>query len=113
MEILRTIWALGSATVRQVMEAMNAQGPKESGYTTVLKFMQIMHAKGLLLRDEDERTHIYRAAVPPEQMQREIVEDVLDRVFGGSALALVSQALGSREIPAEELAAIKKLLAKK
>lgn len=110
LEILQALELLGSATVRQVQAALVEQTGREMGYTTVLKFMQIMHGKGLLERDESEKSHVYHAAHPLESTRRDLVSDMLDRVFGGSALALVSQALGARKVPEAELQAIRDLL---
>ena len=108
LAILRALWQLGPATVRQVQEALNPD--KETGYTTVLKLMQIMHEKGLLTRDESERTHVYRAALSEEQTQRQLVDHLLERAFGGSARQLVMQVLSSRKASSRELAQIRVLL---
>ena len=108
LAILRELWQLGPATVRQVQEALNPD--KETGYTTVLKLMQIMHEKGLLTRDESERTHVYRAALSEEHTQRQLVDHLLERAFGGSARQLVMQVLSSRKASSKELAQIRGLL---
>jgi len=108
MAILRILWQLGPSTVRQVHEALNARKP--IGHTTVLKFMQIMTAKGLLDRDETARTHVYRPRVPAEKTQRQLVAHLLERAFEGSALKLVMQALSATEVSAEELREIRALL---
>ena len=108
LAILRALWQLGPATVRQVQEALNPD--KETGYTTVLKLMQIMHEKGLLTRDERERTHVYRAALSEEHTQRQLVDHLLERAFGGSARQLVMQVLSSRKASSKELAQIRGLL---
>ena len=108
LAILRVLWQLGPATVRQVQEALNPD--KETGYTTVLKLMQIMHEKGLLTRDERERTHVYRAALSEEHTQRQLVDHLLERAFGGSARQLVMQVLSSRKASSKELAQIRGLL---
>ncbi|HEX2750651.1 MAG TPA: BlaI/MecI/CopY family transcriptional regulator [Verrucomicrobiales bacterium] len=110
LSILRILWDRGQGTVREVLEVLNAERGEEAGYTTVLKLMQIMHEKGLLLRDDTERTHIYRAAAPPDRTQRQVVGDLMDRVFGGSALALVQQALGAKKVSPEELKQIRELI---
>jgi BlaI family transcriptional regulator, penicillinase repressor len=86
---------------------------REAAYTTVLKLMQNMTEKGLVRRDESSRTHVYAAASPEEQMQRQIVADLLERVFDGSAAKLVMQALAAASTSPEELAEIRKLLDKK
>ena len=90
------------------MEAICEEKP--TGYTTVLKLMQIMLKKGLLKRDESQRTHIYRPAIAAEQTQKRIVSDLLDRVFDGSAQKLILQALDAAQSSEGELAEIRKLL---
>jgi predicted transcriptional regulator len=109
LAILRVLWARGPSTVRQVAEHMG----RETGYTTVLKLLQIMTEKRLVARDESARTHIYRAASTQDQTQRQLVADLLDRVFDGSAAKLVLQALASNKASPEELDDIKKLIATK
>jgi predicted transcriptional regulator len=94
--------------VRQVAEALG----REAGYTTVLKLLQIMTEKQLVVRDERARTHVYQAAYTADQTQRQLVTDLLDRAFGGSAAKLVLQALASNKTSPEELAEIRKLLDK-
>jgi predicted transcriptional regulator len=106
--ILRVLWDRGASTVRDVHKTLG--GDRSAGYTSVLKIMQIMLDKGLVTRDEDSRSHVYRAAAPREQTQRQIVGDLLERVFGGSARALVLQALSGRRTSPEDLAQIRKLL---
>src|SRR5262245_9197909 len=106
LAILRVLWARGPSTVRQVVEVMG----RETGYTTVLKLLQIMTEKKLVRRDESERTHVYEAAYTENQTQRQLVGDLLDRVFDGSAGKLVLHALAARRTTPEELAEIKKLL---
>jgi predicted transcriptional regulator len=110
LSILKVLWERERGTVRDVLEALHAQRREDIGYTTVLKLMQIMHGKGLLVRDDTERTHVYRAAVPPGNTQRQVVGELMDRVFGGSALALVQQALGARKVSPEELRQIRELI---
>jgi predicted transcriptional regulator len=85
---------------------------REAGYTTVLKLLQIMTEKGLVRRDESERTHVYRAAYTEDQTQRQLVTDLLDRAFDGSAAKLVLQALSSNTASPQELEEIRKLLNK-
>ena len=109
LTILRVLWARGPSTVRQVAEQMG----RETGYTTVLKLLQIMTEKRLVVRDEAERTHIYEAAYTQHQTQRQLVTDLLDRVFDGSAAQLVLQALATNKTSPEELDEIRKLLATK
>jgi len=105
-EILQAIWELGPATVRQVHEAMKS----DVRYTTVLKQMQVMTEKGLLNRDESQRSHVYRSRQKPEATQRTLVSDLMKRVFGGAADKLVIQALNAKKTTPEEIAAIRKLL---
>jgi BlaI family transcriptional regulator, penicillinase repressor len=106
--ILNVLWTRGPSTVRQVAEALG----REAGYTTVLKLLQIMTEKQLVVRDERARTHVYQAAYTEDQTQRQLVTDLLDRAFGGSAAKLVLQALASNKTSPEELAEIRKLLDK-
>ena len=108
LEILGVLWELGPSTVREVHERLAREKP--TGYTTVLKLLQIMTEKGLVSRDEAARAHVYEARVPQEQTQRQLVHDLLDRAFGGSATKLVMQALSSRHSSPEELARIRELL---
>jgi len=110
LAILRVLWNRGPSTVRQVHEELNET--KKTGYTTVLKFMQIMVEKGLVRRDDTPYAHVYEARVPQEQTQRKIVADVLDRVFEGSMSRMVVQALAAKGATAEELAEIRKILKK-
>src|SRR5437763_1016373 len=108
LAILRVLWQRGPSTVRQVHEALNSV--KKTGYTTVLKFMQIMHEKGLVTRDEKPYAHVYEARLPQVQAQRTLVADLLDRAFEGSMSGLVLQALSSRRATPEELSEIRKIL---
>jgi BlaI family penicillinase repressor len=107
LAILRVLWELGPATVRQVHEALVPS--RETGYTTTLKLMQIMADKGLVTRDESSRTHVYAAVANQEMTQRQLVKDLMDRAFGGSAKALVLRAL-SDDTAADELHEIRKLI---
>jgi predicted transcriptional regulator len=107
--ILRVLWARGPSTVRQVTERIG----HDTGYTTVLKLLQIMTEKRLVTRDESARTHIYAAASTQEQTERQIVSDLVDRVFNGSAAKLVLQALATAKASPEELDEIRKLIATK
>ena len=111
LAILRVLWARGPSTVRQIAEVM-AEAGRETGYTTVLKLLQIMTEKGIVVRDESARTHIYAPASTQDQTQRQMVTDLLDRVFDGSAAQLVMQALAAKKTTPEELAEIRKLLNK-
>jgi predicted transcriptional regulator len=108
LAILRVLWERGPSTVRQVNEAISED--RSTGYTTTLKLMQIMTEKGLVVRDESDRTHVYKANVAEEQTQRQLVGDLMDRAFGGSARKLVMQALAAKEVSGGELAKIKQLL---
>ena len=108
LAILRILWERGPSTVRQVHEALVEA--RETGYTTTLKLMQIMADKGLVERDETARTHVYSATVAQAQTQQQLVRDLVDRAFGGSAAALVLRAL-STEAPSDaELGQIRKLI---
>jgi len=109
MEILQVLWKKGNCTVREVHEALNK---KESGYTTTLKLMQIMHEKGLVDRDTSSKTHIYRSLVNQEQTQQQMVNKMIDNVFNGSAARLVMQALGNKTASQEEIDLIKAYLDK-
>ena len=108
LAILRALWQLGPATVRQVQEVLNPD--KETGYTTVLKLMQIMHEKGLVKRDDSFKTHIYQAAVSREKTQKHLLGKMIDTLFGGSPTELVLQALGNHKASPEELEEIQRLL---
>ena len=106
LAILQVLWSRGPSTVRQVVEAMGREG----GYTTVLKLLQIMTEKRLVCRNESARTHIYEAAYSQDHTQKQIVTDLLDRVFDGSAAKLVMQALATKRASPEELREIHRLL---
>jgi BlaI family penicillinase repressor len=108
LSILRVLWSEGPSTVRQVLEVLDRSQP--TGYTTVLKLLQIMTDKGLVVRDESQRTHVYRASRSEAQTQRQLVGDLVRRAFGGSAMKLVMQALASKKSTAVELAEIRKLI---
>ena len=108
LALLRVLWQTGPSTVRELWE--HASRIQQTGYTTVLKTLQIMLAKGLVRRDETDRSHVYRAAVAQEETQRQFVGHLLDRVFAGSARKLVMQALSVKKASREELAEIRKLL---
>jgi BlaI family penicillinase repressor len=108
LTILRILWDNGPSTVRQVNEAMSQD--EDTGYTTTLKLMQIMAEKGLVLRDASQFKHIYRPALTEEKAQKQLVGDLLDRAFSGSAEKLVMRALSAKKVSAKELASIKKIL---
>lgn len=109
LAILRVLWERGPSTVRDVHEVMNkdAQG---SGYTTVLKLMQIMTDKGLVERDESNRAHVYKARATQQKTQRQLVTDLVDRAFGGSPAQLALQALSTKKTSREELAELRRML---
>ena|SRR5687768_1349048 len=106
LAILRVLWARGPSTVREVAREMGREG----AYTTILKLMQIMTEKRLVRRDESPRTHVYEAAWTEGETQQQLITDLLDRVFDGSASRLVMQALASKKTSRKELAEIRKLL---
>ena len=108
LAILRVLWQRGASTVREVWEELSPQ--QHTGYTTVLKTMQIMSEKGLLARDETDRSHVYRAARSESQTQRQVIGHLLERLFSGSAPKLVMQALAAKKATPAELAEIRKLL---
>jgi predicted transcriptional regulator len=108
LAILRVLWEKGPSTVRQVHEALSHG--RDTGYTTTLKLMQIMADKGLLTRDESSRTHVYTTRLSQDQTQRQLVSDLMNRAFGGSAKALVMQALSAHPTTTEELEEIRKLI---
>ena len=108
LSILRVLWTRGPSTVRQVLETL--AGERGTGYTTVLKLLQIMTEKGLVARDESDRTHVYHARYGEADTQRQLVDDLLDRAFGGSAMQLVMSALSSRKTSRKELAEIRRLI---
>jgi BlaI family penicillinase repressor len=109
LAILQVLWLRGACTVREIFETLYE--PDETSYTTALKLLQIMHAKGLVVRDESQRAHSYRAAVSQVLTQKRFLSDVVTRVFNGSSSQLVLQALGSTPpANADELAEIRALL---
>jgi predicted transcriptional regulator len=107
LAILRILWALGPSTVRQVHDA---RGDKATGYTTTLKLLQIMADKGLVRRDATERAHVFEARLPREKTQTQLVRDLVDSVFGGSASRLVLHALADKPSSPSERAEIRRLL---
>jgi len=108
LTILRILWDNGPSSVREVNQAMNRY--RDTGYTTTLKLMQIMAEKGLLLRDQSQRKHIYKPAMSEEKTQKQLVGDLLERAFAGSAEKLVMRALSAKKVSAKELARIRKML---
>lgn len=110
LAILRVLWQRGPSTVREVQTVL--EETRKTGYTTVLKFMQIMVEKGLVTRDEKPYAHVYQARIPREQVERALVADLLDRAFEGSTSRLLLQALAAKRASPEELAEIRKILKK-
>jgi BlaI family penicillinase repressor len=108
LAILDVLWSLGPATVREVHEKLNPG--KSTGYTTTLKLLQIMVEKNLVRRDETQRAHVYKARIPRQQAQSQLVADLVDKLFGGSASGLVMHALSDKRASAAERAEIRKLL---
>jgi BlaI family transcriptional regulator, penicillinase repressor len=110
LEILRVLWERGPHSVREIQRVLNEARP--TGYTTVLKLLQIMTGKGLVDRDESQRPQIYSARYPREHTQRQLLHDLLQRAFGGSVKALVLQALANRKSTRQELQEMERLLDK-
>ena len=108
LAILKVLWEAGPRSVREIQTILNEAKP--TGYTTVLKMLQIMTEKGLVERDETVRPQIYRAKYSQEQTQRHLLSDLLQRAFGGSVKALVMQALATKKSSARDLEAIEMLL---
>jgi len=108
LAILRVLWERGPSTVRQVHDVLNRERP--AAYTTSLKLLQIMTEKGLVERDERDRTHIYRARLSEGQTQRQLIRDLIDRAFDGSSTKLVLQALAARRATADELQEIRQVI---
>ena len=108
LAILQVLWELGPSTVRKVQDRLETE--RGTGYTTTLKLMQIMFEKGLVNRDDTNRSHVYSAAVTRQKTQRQMVGQLLDQVFEGSAQQLILQALSAKKSPRSELAEIRKLL---
>ena len=108
LAILRVLWERGPSTVREVWEQLGHA--RSVGYTTVLKLMQIMADKGLVSRDQRRQTHVYSARNNEEQTQRQLLRDLLERAFGGSAQKLVLRALDAKKVSREELATIRSFL---
>jgi BlaI family transcriptional regulator, penicillinase repressor len=111
LELLRILWEKQPATVRDIYEALNEE--RRSGYTTVLKLLQIMTAKGLVVRDEANRAHVYRAAVSQDAMQSKMLKDLSMRLFSGSAAQLALHALAMEPAGGAELDEIRALLQKR
>jgi len=109
LAILRVLWERGPCTVRQVYDVLSEQ--RDFAYTTTLKLLQLMTEKGITLREEVGRIHLYRAGFAQEDTQQRLVADLLDRAFGGSSAKLVVQALAAKPASADELREIRQLLA--
>src|SRR2546428_7765609 len=108
LEILRVLWGRGPSTVREVHEALSRKKP--TGYTTVLKLLQIMTTKGTVRRDEGQRAHVYEASLPAEKTKRQLAADVLHRVFGGSASELMLHTPPGRKTSRKEIEELRRLL---
>ena len=108
LEILTVLWALGKGTVRQVHELIAER--RKAQYSTILKFMQIMADKGLLLRDETDRAHVYSPARPREWTQQQLAGHLLERAFSGSATAMLLGALSAKRATAGELAEMRRMI---
>jgi BlaI family transcriptional regulator, penicillinase repressor len=108
LEVLTVLWQKGKATVRQVNDEIKLS--KESGYTTTLKIMQIMHEKGLVTKDSNAKQHIFEANVDEQETQKSLLTRFIDSTFQGKAMSLVMQALGNHKASEEELAELKSLI---
>jgi predicted transcriptional regulator len=108
LEILRVLWTRGPSTVREVLDRLNEK--KDLGYTGVLKLLQIMTGKGLVRRDESQRAHIYQAGIPAGETKRQLAQDVLQRVFEGSASQLMMHALAGRRPSKKEIQELRRIL---
>lgn len=108
LAILRVLWERGPSTVREVHDALSST--QETGYTTVLKLLQIMTDKGIVVRDETERAHVYASSESEQRTQRKLIGDLMDRAFGGSPSKLMMQALSATKASPDELTAIRRLL---
>lgn len=112
LEILQVLWEHGPASVRFVNDKLNEMSPKEIGYTTTLKIMQIMAEKNLVSRNTESRTHIYSANVNESKTQQDLLNSFVDSAFRGKAMKMVMQALGNHRVSASELQEIKDLIQK-
>src|SRR6478672_2641511 len=108
LEILRVLWSRGPSTVREVHEALSEK--RSLGYTTVLKLLQIMTAKGTVRRNETQRAHVYEAGLPAEQTKRQLAGDMLQRVFEGSTSQLIMHTLADKKASREEIEELRVLL---
>lgn len=110
LSILQVLWKRGAGTVREILHDYNSGRGDEVGYTTILKMLQIMAEKGLVERDDSVRPQVYRASRTQDQTQRQLVSDLLERAFEGSAKQLVMHALSTKPASEKELAQIERLL---
>ena len=110
LEILSVLWSNGPSTVRQINDCLSTE--KEVGYTTTLKFMQIMHDKNLLSRERNGKNHIYKAEISRSNTQIQLIDRLLETAFDGSAMKMVMQALGNSQSTKKELSEIKKYIEK-
>ncbi|WP_141323980.1 BlaI/MecI/CopY family transcriptional regulator [Myxococcus sp. AB025B] len=110
LAILGVLWKRGPCTVRDVHEALGREDGKSAGYTTTLKQLQVMAAKGLVSRDERSRSHVYAASIGEARTKRQLVKDLLERVFGGASGELAVQALSLKPASKEELEDLRQLL---
>lgn len=108
LEILQELWARGPLTVRDVHDVLSKR--RQLVYTSVLKAMQVMHEKGLAKRDDSQRSHVYSAGVREDEVKSDIVENLVDQVFGGSAAGLAIHALVARTPSSEEIHKLQDLL---
>jgi predicted transcriptional regulator len=108
LELLRVLWAKGSATVRELHDSLSLE--RVLGYTTVLKLLQIMTEKGLVQRREVGRAHVYRATASQEETQTQLLRDLSERLFSGSAAQLAMHALTMEPASRDELKEIRKLI---
>lgn len=113
LSILRLLWIHGPQTVREINDRLNETATKPIGYTTTLKFLQIMLDKEFVSSDKSSRTHVYAAAIAESEVQSGLLDRIVDQAFRGSATQLILRALGQADTNAEELAAIKALIEQK
>ena len=110
LQILRILWASGGSTAREVHNSLADIEEKDTTYSTTVKMLSVMLEKGLVKRDESVSPQVYRAAVSQKVTQRKMLGDLIDKVYDGSALSLVLQALASRKASQEELAEVRRML---
>jgi predicted transcriptional regulator len=110
LAILRVLWRHGDGTVREVLRRYNEDNGVEAGYTTILKMLQIMTEKGLVVRDDGVRPQVYSARLSEAETQRQLVDDLLTKAFGGSTKRLVLQALAGKQVDERELRRVERLL---